>query len=94
MLCPTSGHSQARYPISPTRIVSRPTIPVLLESPFMADAVEKVENTATAKISQRLARSELWQEKPSWLREEDHQAILPGLMWSPTSKRVERISSL
>jgi hypothetical protein len=30
----------------------------------LTDAVEKVENTVTAKISQRSARSELWQEKP------------------------------
>jgi hypothetical protein len=36
MLCLTSGHSQARYPISSTEIVNRLTIRCSMEGPFMA----------------------------------------------------------
>jgi hypothetical protein len=35
--------------------------------PLITDCVEKVENDAAAKISQRSSRSEFWHEKSSWL---------------------------
>src|SRR5262245_39082213 len=36
--------------------------------PLITDCIEKVENDAAAKISQKSGRSELWHEKPSWPR--------------------------
>jgi hypothetical protein len=58
----------------------------------LADSVEKVENTAKTKFSQKLAGGRFLLRMRSSREEEDRRKLLFKSTWSTVSDRVKRIS--
>jgi hypothetical protein len=64
----------------------------ILGPPLWADSVEKVENTAKTKFSQKLAGRRFLLRMRSSCEEEGRRKLLFKSTWSTVSDRVKRIS--